>query len=212
MDTLFPAINRTPGAGKAPHRERPKRCSKKDLIDSLIHDLGKEDLVDRFVKLQMVNQEREEQLERQQYQIEHLTKFLKPADETLRDAITITVAERDARIEIRRAADSSLRDCLREIKNLKEQNSRLEWEGIDARNAYRYVKATLKDLTNYRVEVSWATQLYGRCELAKRISVQRRNRIARAIRNAYNEMMKEDEDSGGNGGSTPEQHSDDEAQ
>ena len=55
----------------------------------------------------------------------------------------ITVAERDARIEIRRAADSSLRECLREIKNLKEQNSRLEREGIDARNAYRYVKAKL---------------------------------------------------------------------
>ena len=189
---------------KAPHRERPKHSSEKDLIDSLIHDLGKEDLVDRFVKLQMVNQEREEQLERQQYQIEHLTKFLKQADETLRDAITS--AERDARIEIRSAADSSLRECLREIKNLKEQNSRLEREGIDARNAYRYVKATLKDLTNYRVEVSWATQLYG--ELAKRISVQRRNRIARAIRNAYNEMVKEGEDLGG---STPEQHSDDEA-
>jgi len=81
----------------------------------------------------MVNQEREEQLERQQYQIEHLTKFLKQADETLRDAIT--VAERDARIEIRRAADSSLRECLREIKNLKEQNTRLKREGIDARNA-----------------------------------------------------------------------------
>ena len=80
----------------------------------------------------MVNQEREEQLGRQQYQIEHLTKFLKHADETLRDAITITVAERDARIEIRRAADSSLRECLREIKNLKEQKSRLEREGIDA--------------------------------------------------------------------------------
>ena len=63
----------------------------------------------------------------------------------------------------------------------------------------------MKDLTNYRVEVSWATQLYGRCELAKHIPVQRRNRIARAIRNAYNEMVKEDEDSGG---STPEQHSD----
>ena len=56
-------------------------------------------LVDRFVKLQMVNQEREEQLERQQYQIEHLTKFLKPADETLRDAITVAEPpERDARI------------------------------------------------------------------------------------------------------------------
>ena len=68
---------------------------------------------------------------------------------------------------------------------------------------------TLKDLTNYRVEVSWATQLHGSCELAKRISVQRRNRIARAIRNAYNEMVKEDEDSGGS--TTPEQHSDDEA-
>ena len=54
---------------------------------------------------------------------------------------------------------------------------------------------TLKDLTNYRVEVNWATQLYGRGELAKRISVQRRNRIARTIRNAYNEleMVKEDE-------------------
>lgn len=194
------------------HTEKAKRRGEKDLIDILIHDLGKEDLVDRFVKLQMVNQEREEQLERQQYQIEHLTKFLKQADETLRDAIT--VAERDARIEIRRAADSSLRECLREIKNLKEQNSRLEREGIDARNAYRYVKATLKDLTNYRVEVSWVTQLHSFMatarlgELAKRISVQRRNRIARAIRNAYNEMVKEDEDSGG---STPEQHSDDEA-
>ena len=81
-------------------------------------------------------------------------------------------------------------------------------EGIDARNAYRYVKATLKDLTNYRVEVRWATQLYGRGELAKRISVQRRNRVSRAIRNAHNKMVKEDEDSGG---STPEQHSDDEA-
>ena len=66
----------------------------------------------------------------------------------------------------------------------------------------------MKDLTNYRVEVSGATILHGRGELAKRISVQRRNRIARAIRNAYNEMVKEDEDSGG---STPEQHSDDEA-
>ena len=43
------------GAGKAPHRERPKRSSEKDLIDSLIHDLGKEDLVDRFVKLQNAN-------------------------------------------------------------------------------------------------------------------------------------------------------------
>ena len=138
------------GAGKAPHRERPKRRSEKDLIDSLIHDLGKEDLVYRFVK-QMVNQEGEELLERQQYQIEHLTKFLKQADKTLRDAIRVTVAERDARIEIRRAADSSLRECLREIKNLKEQNSRLKREGIDARNAYRYVKATLKDLTNYQV-------------------------------------------------------------
>ena len=106
----------------------------------------------------MANQEREEQLERQQYQIEHLTKFLKQADETLRDAIR--VAERDARIEVRAAADSSLRECLREIKNLKEQNSHLELEGINARNAYRYVKATLKDLTNYRIEVSWATQLY----------------------------------------------------
>ena len=70
----------------------------------------------------------------------------------------------------------------------------------------RYVKATLKDLTNYRIEVSWATQLYGRGELAKRISVQRRNRIARAIRNVHNEMVKED-----SGGSTLEQHSDDEA-
>ena len=69
----------------------------------------------------MVNQEREEQLERQQYQIEHLTKFLKQADKTLRDAIRVTVAERDARIEIRRAADSSLRECLREIRNLEEQ-------------------------------------------------------------------------------------------
>ena len=120
------------GAGKAPHRERPKRHSEKDLIDSLIHDMGKKDLVDRFVKLQMVNQEREEQLERQQYQIEPLTKFLKQADETLLDAIT--VAERDARNEIRRAADSSLRECLREIKNLKVQNSCLEREGINARN------------------------------------------------------------------------------
>ena len=83
-------------AGKAPHQE-----SQSAAIDILIHDLGKEDLVDRFVKLQMVNQEREEQLERQQYQIEHLTKFLKQADETLRDSIT--VAERDSRIEIRRA-------------------------------------------------------------------------------------------------------------
>ena len=80
--------------------------------------MGKEELADRFVKLQMVNQEREEQLERQQYQIEHLTKFLKQADETLRDAIT--VAERDARIEIRRAADSSLRECLRESSGDKE--------------------------------------------------------------------------------------------
>ena len=88
--------------------------------------------MDRFVKLQMVNQEREEQLEWQQYQIEHLTKFLKQADETLRD--TITVAERDARIEICSAADSSLRKCLREIKNLKVQNSCLEREGINARN------------------------------------------------------------------------------
>ena len=136
-----------------------------------------------------------------------MTKFLNKADETFRDAIT--VAQRDARIEIRRAADSSLRECLREIKNLKEQNSPLEREGIDARNAYRYVKATLKDLTNYRVEVSWATQLHGSGELAKRIFVQRRNRIASAIHNAYNEMVKEDEDSGG---STPEQHSHDEAQ
>ena len=51
------------GAGKAPHRERPKRRSEKDLIDS--HDLGRSglssrskirmvDLEDRFVKLQMV--------------------------------------------------------------------------------------------------------------------------------------------------------------
>ena len=79
------------GAGKAPHRKRPKRSSKNDLIDSLIHDLGKEDLEDRFVKLQMVNQEQEEQLERQQYQIEHLTKFLKKADQTLRDTITLSV-------------------------------------------------------------------------------------------------------------------------
>ena len=69
------------GAGKAPNLERPKCSSEKDLIDSLIHDMGKKDLVDRFVKLQMVNQEREEQLERQQYQIEHLTKFLKQVDE-----------------------------------------------------------------------------------------------------------------------------------
>ena len=86
-----------------------------------------------------------------------MTKFLKQVvvDETLCDAMA--VAERVARFEIRRAADSSLRECLREIKNLKDQNSRLEREGIDARNAYRYVKATLKDLTNYRVEVSWAT-------------------------------------------------------
>ena len=135
-----------------------------------------------------------------------MTKFLKQAVETLGDAIT--VEERDARIEIRRASDSSLRECLREIKNLKEQRNSLELEVINARNAYWYVKVTLKDLTNYRVEVSWATQLYGRGELAKRISVQRRNRIARAIRNAYNEMVKEDEDSGG---STPEQLSDDEA-
>ena len=29
------------GAGKAPHRERPKLRSEKDLIDSLIHDLAK---------------------------------------------------------------------------------------------------------------------------------------------------------------------------
>ena len=94
----------------------------------------------------------------------------------------ITVAERDTRIEIRRAAVSSLRECLREIKNLKEQRNSLELEVINARNAYWYVKATLKDLTNYRVEVSWATQLYGRGELARRISVQGRNRIARAIR------------------------------
>ena len=104
-----------------------------------------------FVKLQMVNQELEEQLERQQFKIKHLTKFLKQADETLCDAITL--AKRDARIEIRRAADSFLSECLLEIKNLKEQNSRLEPEGMDARNAFRYVKETLKDLTNYQVEV-----------------------------------------------------------
>ena len=89
----------------------------------------------------MVNQEREEQLEWQQYQIKHLTKFLKQVDKTLSDAIT--AAERDARIEIRRAVDSSLRECLREIKNLKEQNSCLELEGINARNILRYVKETL---------------------------------------------------------------------
>ena len=66
----------------------------------------------------------------------------------------------------------------------------------------------MKVLTNYRVEVGWTIRLHVRGELAKRISVQRRNRIARAIRNAYNEMVKEGEDLGG---STPEQHSDDEA-
>ena len=41
---------------KAPHWEQPKRCSEKDLVDSLIHDLGKEDLEDRFVKLQLRHQ------------------------------------------------------------------------------------------------------------------------------------------------------------
>ena len=88
----------------------------------------------------MVNQEREEQLERQQYQIEHLTKFLKQADETLRDAIT--VAERDARIEICSAADSSLRKCLREIKNLKEQTV--------VSNGKEAMQETLKDMSKRR--------------------------------------------------------------
>ena len=93
-----------------------------------------------------------------------------------------------------------------EIRTLKGQNIRLELEGINARNAFRYIKETLKDMTDYRVEVGWATLLHGHSELAKCISVQRWNRIARAISHAYKEIVKEDEDSGG---STPEQHSDD---
>ena len=55
-------------------------------------------------------------------------------------------------------------------------------------------------VADFTRQVRTESAKYG--ELAKRISVQRRNRIARAIHNAYNKMVKEDEDSGG---STPEQ-------
>jgi len=64
----------------------------------------------------------------------------------------------------------------------------------------------LNVLTNGQAD--FATRLHNRGQVAMRISFQRRNRMARAIRHAYNEMVKDDEDSGV---STPEQDTDDQA-
>jgi uncharacterized phage infection (PIP) family protein YhgE len=149
---------------------------------------------DRFVNVQMVNQELQDQLDLKQVRIANLEKFLKQADENL--AYAVRVAERDARIDADRAAASSLR----------EQFACIHRQAVDARNNFLTAKETLNVLTNGQADL--ATRLHNRGQVAMRISFHRRNRMARAIRHAYNEMVKDDEDSGV---STPEQDTDDQA-
>ncbi len=71
---------------------------------------------------------------------------------------------------------------------------------------FRLVKATLKYLTNDQVDIRCAARLHQRGELFNRINYRIRNGIARIIREAYDKVAAEDEDSGV---STPEQHPDD---
>ena len=158
------------------------------------NDLFNDDMEDRFVNVQMVNQELQDQLDLKQVRIANLEKFLKQADENL--AYAVRVAKRDARIDADRAAASSLR----------EQFACIHRQAVDARNNFLTAKETLNVLTNGQAD--FATRLHNRGQVAMRISFQRRNRMARAIRHAYNEMVKDDEDSGV---STPEQDTDDQA-
>ena len=133
--------------------------------------------------MQMVCQEQEGKLERQQGRIEHLEKFLKQSDEDL--AHRIKVAEREAWVDANRGAQ------------------RLEQELLIVRANYRLVNGTLKDLTNDGIDLRCAAWLQCRGELANRISDRRKNWIAQTIRRAYNEVVAEDENSGV---STPEHH------
>jgi hypothetical protein len=158
------------------------------------NDLFNDDMEDRFVNVQMVNQELQDQLDLKQVRIANLEKFLKQADENL--AYAVRVAKRDARIDADRAAASSLR----------EQFACIHRQAVDARNNFLTAKETLNVLTNGQAD--FATRLHNRGQVAMRISFQRRNQMARAIRHAYNEMVKDDEDSGV---STPEQDTDDQA-
>jgi hypothetical protein len=202
-------------SGAGLERPKRKRCSEYDLrkrlndtypdipidVETLIeeagyteNDLFKDDMEDRFVNVQMVNQELQDQLDLKQVRIANLEKFLKQADENL--AYAVRVAKRDARIDADRAAASSLR----------EQFACIHRQAVDARNNFLTAKETLNVLTNGQAD--FATRLHNRGQVAMRISFQRRNRMARAIRHAYNEMVKDDEDSGV---STPEQDTDDQA-
>jgi len=200
-------------SGAGLERPKRKRCSEYDLrkrlndtypdipidVETLIeeagyteNDLFKDDKEDRFVNVQMVNQELQDQLDLKQVRIANLEKFLKQADENL--AYAVRVAKRDARIDADRAAASSLR----------EQFACLHRQAVDARNNFLTAKETLNVLTNGQADL--ATRLHNRGQVAMRISFHRRNRMAIAIRHAYNEMVKEDEDSGV---FTPEQDPDD---
>jgi len=207
--------------------ERPKRkrCSEYDLrkrvndtrpdipidVETLIeeagyteNDLFRDDMEDRFVNVQMVNQELQDQLDLKQVRIANLEKFLKQADENL--AYAVRVAERDARIDADRAAASSLHEQNKELCNYERQITCIHRQAVDARNNFLTAKETLNILTNGQAD--FATRLHNRGQVAMRISLHRRNRMARAIRHAYNQMVKEDEDSGV---STPEQDPDDQA-
>ena len=168
------------------------------------NDLFNDDMEDRFVNVQMVNQELQDQLDLKQVRIANLEKFLKQADENL--AYAVRVAERDARIDADRAAASSLREQNKELCDYERQIACIHRQAVDARNNFLTAKETLNVLTNGQADL--ATRLHNRGQVAMRISFHRRNRMARAIRHAYNEMVKDDEDSGV---STPEQDTDDQA-
>ena len=85
-------------SGAGLERPKRKRCSEYDLRKRVNgyteNDLFKDDMEDRFVNVQMVNQELQDQLDLKQVRIANLEKFLKQADENL--AYAVRVAERDA--------------------------------------------------------------------------------------------------------------------
>ena len=195
-------------SGAGLERPKRKRCSEYDLRKRVNgyteNDLFKDDMEDRFVNVQMVNQELQDQLDLKQVRIANLEKFLKQADENL--AYAVRVAERDARIDADRAAASSLHEQNKELCNYERQITCIHRQAVDARNNFLTAKETLNILTNGQAD--FATRLHNRGQVAMRISLHRRNRMARAIRHAYNQMVKEDEDSGV---STPEQDPDDQA-
>jgi len=167
---------------------KAKRCSELELIERMIKDTYKEDMEERFVQLQMICQEQEEKLEWQEGRIKHLEKFLKLSDESVARLVQDARWQQEAMADAHRGAE------------------RLHVELRKMRANFRLVKATLKDLTNDQVDIRCATRLHQRGELANRINYRIRNGIARLIREAYDKVVAEDDDSGV---STPEQHPDD---